>query len=151
MINIKKHYHFYAAHRNEQLEGTKCMNLHGHTYYVTVILKFPDPLTGSGVTMEFSEIDRRIEPIIQAFDHTLLINTLDPLYKCIKQFNQRVMEKEEISMQAFAGQVTSAENLATRLYKRISSAGLPIVELRLKETKSSTVIYKEDARKKTSS
>jgi 6-pyruvoyltetrahydropterin/6-carboxytetrahydropterin synthase len=32
---IIKDYHFYTAHRNENLRD-KCRNIHGHTYYLKI-------------------------------------------------------------------------------------------------------------------
>ena len=41
----------------------------------------------------------------------------------------------------FSEKETSAENLAIVLFDRISSQGLEIIKIELKETTSSTVIY----------
>ncbi|MEM7660508.1 MAG: 6-carboxytetrahydropterin synthase [Bacteroidota bacterium] len=130
-MEIEKKYHFYAAHRNEYVEG-KCQNLHGHTYYVFVRLKFTST-DESGVSMLFESIDDVIDPIIKTLDHSTLVHEQDTLLlQAVDLLNsKRVM---------FA-RPTSAENLAKYLFDHISASGLKVTEIRLQETTSSTVIY----------
>ena len=130
-MEIEKKYHFYAAHRNEYLEG-KCQNLHGHTYYVHVRLKFTQT-DESGVTMLFESIDDIIDPIIAGLDHCMLIHEKD----------EALLEAANLlhSKRVVFPHPTSAENLAKYLYNNISAANLEVSEVRLQETTSSIVIY----------
>lgn len=139
MITIERKYHFYAAHRNENLPG-KCANLHGHTYYVTVVLEFPDPTEASGVTMEFGTIDETISPIINAYDHCLLLNTADPLHHYIKMYNDTHPDLQ--CRLILFQQTTSVENLAERLFNAIKRLRLPVIEVKVQETNSAVVCYK---------
>jgi len=85
-MEVIKNYHFYAAHRNETLDD-KCKNIHGHTYYVDVKLRFQTPKNNE-ITMLFSDVDKLIDPIIKGFDHGMLINVFDPLYPYLKAAQQ---------------------------------------------------------------
>lgn len=127
-MRIEKEYKFYAAHRNQSLEG-KCNSLHGHRYGVTVVIK-PER-TSAGITMLFADIDDIVEPIIKELDHSCLVDINDP-------------KAEQISITGktycFDGE-TSAENIAQELFCVFRELGLPIIELRLKETDSTLVIY----------
>jgi len=130
-MKIEKKYHFYAAHRNEYLEG-KCQNLHGHTYYVHVQLAFSET-DESGVTMLFESIDDIIDPIIKTLDHSTLVHEKDSdLVKAVDILN---------SKRVVFPHPTSAEHLAKYLFDQIAGSNLPVKEVRLQETASSIVIY----------
>ncbi len=130
-FTIEKKYHFYAAHRNQNLEG-KCRNIHGHTYDVVAHFEFEQK--DKEVTMEFGKIDELVEPMIKRFDHAFIIDSNDHLYKYLLDFNEEfkflVLKRE-----------TSLENLAKEIFYCIEFTTLPIVKLELSETKSSKVIY----------
>lgn len=132
MIRIEKKYHFYAGHRNKEA-GEKCGRLHGHTYDVKCIFEFSE--MNNGVTVLFSDIDAKVEPIIKYYDHYFLLYREDPLCEVLDFHNEpyREMPFE-----------TSAENMAIWLFNRIKNeTGLKIVQIDLAETKSSTVTYAE--------
>ena len=75
-MTIEKKYHFYAAHRNKEA-GEKCGRIHGHTY--NVVCWFTFDAMENGITMLFSDIDDRIEPIVKEYDHYLLMDANDDL------------------------------------------------------------------------
>ena len=134
---IEKTYHFYAAHRNKAA-GEKCGRIHGHTYDVKCQFKFNE-LNDSGVTCLFSDIDKVVEPIIKSYCHWFLLYENDPLVAVLE------MVQEPIKKLPFE---TSAENMALWLFQRIKrETQLPIVKIELAETKSSNVIYSENAQK----
>jgi 6-pyruvoyl-tetrahydropterin synthase len=81
----------------------------------------------------FSEVDERISPIIAVLDHSFIVYEDDPLYEMLLPMGMRMypMKTE-----------TSAENLTKHIYQLIEKTGLPVLEVRLKETTSSEVIYR---------
>ena len=132
-MKIKKKYHFYAAHRNIGA-GEKCGRIHGHTYEIVCDFSF-NHINESGVTMLFSSIDALVEPIMKEHCHWFLIYENDPLVEVLELVN------EPIKKLPFE---TSAENLAIWLFSRIKNeTKLPICQIELTETKSSSVIYAE--------
>ncbi len=135
MHKIEKKYHFYAGHRNENLKD-KCFNLHGHTYYITMVFELPyDKKTG--ITMLFSEIDKVVKPIIKQLDHSLLIHKQDPLLKYLDMF----CEQEGVGLKLYLmDNLTSAENLSRHIFEKVAKK-LPIVKILLQETTTSTVSY----------
>ena len=133
---INKKYHFYAGHRNENIND-KCKNLHGHTYYVTMDFDFTEFNKATGITMLFSDIDTIVDPLINKLDHSLLIHKKDPLLKYLRMFTKE--EKTSLKLSIF-NKPTSAENMAEYIFN-IVSEHLPIVKITLQETTSSTVIY----------
>lgn len=130
-MRVLKKYHFYAAHRNEYLKN-KCRNLHGHTYYVEVVLSI-DKTNESGVTILFEDIDNLINPIIETFDHSTLIHSADK--ELLSALTPLDMKLKVFDFP------TSAENLCRELFNDIQEVGLPVVEVSLKETTSSEVLY----------
>lgn len=135
MITITKHYHFYAAHRNELLND-KCSNIHGHTYMLDVEFNMNNETDESGVTMLFSEIDKHVEPFIRAMDHCFIIHSKDPLYYVL-QGKTRLYVLED---------PTSCENLAKHILNMLEDIEeLPsVLSVTLAETTSSKItVYQE--------
>ena len=139
---ISKKYHFYAGHRNENLND-KCFNLHGHTYYVTMNFDFDynENDENDGVTVLFGAIDKLVNPIIKKLDHSLLIHEKDPLLKYLMMFTKE--EKKSLKLSLFKNE-TSAENLAIYIFNEVTQL-LPIVKISVQETTSSTVIYEDNS------
>lgn len=133
---ISKKYHFYAGHRNENLDD-KCSNLHGHTYYITMNFNFKNINKENGITMLFSNIDLLVDPFIKQLDHSLIINKNDPLLKYLNLFNKK--ERTDLKL-SILDNVTSAENLAKYIFDVIKK-NLPITKITLQETTTSIVIY----------
>jgi|TARA_R100001509_G_C4716817_1_gene165219 6-pyruvoyl-tetrahydropterin synthase len=130
MIKIQKKYYFYAGHRNISA-GEKCSRLHGHTYDVKCIFNFDS--MENGVTVLFSDIDKLVEPIIKYYDHYFLLHDKDKMCVVFDMHNEPY---RELPFE------TSAENMAIWLFTRIANeTKLPICEIHLAETKSSTIIY----------
>lgn len=131
---IKKSFHFHAAHRNEDLIGDRCFSIHGHTYYLDCHFVFEKPVDNS-ITMLFSEIESKILPIIEDFEHSFIINKSDPLYEVLKDKGIKLCVLDYPS---------SAENLAKTFFDRIAnSAELNLIQVDFKETNSSIVTYKK--------
>ncbi len=135
---ITRCYKFYAAHRNENLVRTKCSSLHGHVYRFEVEIDGNLKNESTGVSMLFEDIDMHIKPFVDSFDHSVILHERDPLLMLMVQFNDTAESPNKIVELPFP---TSAENLAMYLYMLIKKTGLPILEIRLKETDSSTVTY----------
>jgi 6-pyruvoyl-tetrahydropterin synthase len=130
-MKIQKKYHFYAAHRNKEA-GEKCGRIHGHTYDVVCIF---DLEMNGGLTVLFSDIDAKVEPIIKEYDHYLILHEQDTLCAVLDLANE---EYKSLPFQ------TSAENMCIWLFNRIKrETGLNIVRIELAETKSSNVIYEQ--------
>jgi len=72
MYSVRREYDFSSAHR---LGGhPKCGRLHGHNYHVWVTISHTD-LNLDDMVIDFSEIDKYVDPIIDAMDHRYLKTT----------------------------------------------------------------------------
>ena len=133
MITIKNTYKFYAGHRNKNADE-KCGRIHGHTYYVTCYFNTGAIDGVSGVTLLFGDLDKGVEPIIKEYDHYFLLYEKDTLCEILELANEPFIKLPF---------ETSAENMAVWLFTRIKNeTGLPIIQIDLQETTTSTVTYK---------
>ena len=72
MIEIRKTFQFEAAHRLPHLPSShKCSRIHGHSF------KFEVAITGDidqqkGWVLDFGEINRKVEPVVEEIDHRFL-------------------------------------------------------------------------------
>lgn len=128
---LTRKYHFYAAHRNQDL-CDKCSNIHGHQYEVRVEF---DLVKKSSITTLFAELDAKVKPIIDEYDHGMLIDKNDPLYAHLLAFG------EVLKFKVFDNP-TSVENLVEKLYFEIRNrTGLNVYAVEVDETKSSTIRF----------
>jgi len=135
---LRKSYHFHAAHRNETLTD-KCYNWHGHTYHIELTFvheRKPDnPHTGP----LFSEYDAVLSNYFESFDHCLLINEHDPQYtKMSESFRGFTTKMRRFSYP------TSLENLCFSIMHELLLMGMPVIEISMRETTSSTISYNLD-------
>lgn len=130
---IKKSFHFYAAHRNEDREECHpCYSIHGHTFFLDCYLAFSGQ-DESGVTKLFSDIEAMILPVVGEFDHSLILNRSDSLYDVLKDRGMKLCVIDCPS---------SAENLARIIFDRITErTSLKLVRVDFRETTSSVVTY----------
>lgn len=129
---IKKSFHFHAAHRNEDLSNDRCFSIHGHTYHVDCHFAFTKADSHS-VTMLFSDIEKQVLPVLAPFEHSFIVNRVDPLYTVLRDQGIKLCVLDHPS---------SAENLAQLFFDRIrANTELNLVRLDLQETESSVVSY----------
>ena len=73
-MKIAKRFRWEGAHRLPWHEGL-CRNLHGHSYRLTVELEGePD---ARGMVLDFKHLKQALDPLIDAWDHALLIAESD--------------------------------------------------------------------------
>lgn len=71
-MEIYKEFSFEAAHKLPHVpEGHKCARLHGHTFYVKLVVSGPVGET-SGWVMDFGDIKQAFKPIYDRLDHYYL-------------------------------------------------------------------------------
>jgi 6-pyruvoyltetrahydropterin/6-carboxytetrahydropterin synthase len=135
---IIKDYHFYTAHRNENLRD-KCRNIHGHTYYLKIGLRF---LTSefnveSGIYLNFNDVDAHMEPLVKSLDHATLVSKKDSLLvECVSQYPD-IFGKIVLMPEA-----TSVENLTQFIANliRTTPLGKNLAFISIKETTTSEVV-----------
>jgi 6-pyruvoyltetrahydropterin/6-carboxytetrahydropterin synthase len=107
---VTRAFSFEAAHHLPWHAG-KCRRLHGHHYRFEVTVE--GPLGDHGIVVDFDDVARCVEEeVVARYDHRLLNDFLDN---------------------------PTAELLAADIWKRLGSADLAVVSLRLWETPDSSV------------
>lgn len=73
-VSVSKSFRFEAAHRLPWYDGA-CRHLHGHSYELIVeLLGEPD---GRGMVADFKAIKRLVAPLVDQWDHALLVAVED--------------------------------------------------------------------------
>ena len=73
-MTVAKRFRWEAAHRLPWHDGP-CDNLHGHSYRMTVELEgTPDE---RGMLIDFQEVKRALKPLVDAWDHAILVAETD--------------------------------------------------------------------------
>jgi 6-pyruvoyltetrahydropterin/6-carboxytetrahydropterin synthase len=117
VVTICREYDFDAAHRLEWHPGA-CRRLHGHTY--TLELSVAGHLDERGVVMDFAELDQVVRSqVLDLLDHHYLNDIIEN---------------------------PTAERIAQWAWHRLADGGLAPAELRLWETRRSSVHLSAPAR-----
>ncbi len=77
-MEIYRKFSFEAAHRLPKVpDGHKCARLHGHSFQITIFVDAPVD-EAIGWVIDFADIGRAVDPIIDQLDHRYL-NEIDGL------------------------------------------------------------------------
>lgn len=116
---LSRDYHFEAAHRLPRVPAThKCSRVHGHSYHVTITLSGSID-SDMGWLVDFSDIDRVIDPVIARLDH-MLLNEIPGLEN------------------------PTSELLAVWLWREIQPRLAGLTEVMVAETPTSRCVYRGD-------
>lgn len=133
-MKVAKEFKWEMGHRLPFHEGL-CKNLHGHSYKLMV--EFTGEPDNTGIVIDYYDIKKVIQPLIEKLDHSFLVNSSDKeLIEVLEKLNSRHVAVDF---------ETTAENICRYFLKKISSQGLPDnitnVKVRIFETES---VYAED-------
>lgn len=73
MYYVKKRFEISAAHRLDLSYESKCSNIHGHNWVITVECKARE-LNEDGMVTDFSHIKKLVK---ERFDHSLINDVID--------------------------------------------------------------------------
>jgi 6-pyruvoyltetrahydropterin/6-carboxytetrahydropterin synthase len=132
MFRVTKHIDFCYGHRLLNYEG-KCRHLHGHNGRVEVHIK-ADKLDARGMVQDFSDIKKSVKNWIDdTLDHRMLLHRDDPILPLLKQRGELFYVMDENP---------TAENIAKLIFNHARAEGLPVVEVQLWETPTSSASYR---------
>ncbi len=106
-----------------------CKNIHGHSY--KMILTVEGQMNEQQMVIDYYDLEKIINPIIQEFDHSFMVNKND---KIVLEFlNQIQSKKVEVDFDA------TVENICLFVLNKIKDASLPknirAITVRVYETK----------------
>lgn len=66
----------------------KCVNLHGHSYVLEVVLG-SDSLSEQDMVIDFYHVKSALKELIDTVDHSFIIDVNDPMYSELKQVAEK--------------------------------------------------------------
>lgn len=158
MWEISKTFRFEAGHRvwkqnlscsrgsslGSDCAENKCINLHGHSYELEVTIA-SNTLDNQDMVMDFHHLKSALNPLIDQFDHSFIIDSNDPMFEAFKKLNEEFNLK--LTIVDFC---PTAEALAKYIYDylkdKFEKAGLSkdvfVKKVVIWETKTSKAEYK---------
>ncbi len=131
MHKIVKRLHFSYGHRLLDYEG-KCSRPHGHNGLVEVELA--GNLDHRGMVLDFSEVKKAVAGLLDAMDHRMILRRDDPLIEALVGIGEEPYVMAENP---------TAENIAKLLFLEARKRSLPVVAVRLWETRDALAEYRE--------
>ncbi len=126
-MKIAKEFRWEMGHRLPEHFGL-CKNIHGHSY--KMIVEFDGELNKDQMVIDYYDVEKIINPIINQLDHAFMVNTND---KIVLDFLEKMNSKKVV-----VDFDATAENICKFLLSEISKSILPeninSVKVRVYET-----------------
>ncbi|MBK7498940.1 MAG: 6-carboxytetrahydropterin synthase [Ignavibacteriales bacterium] len=126
-MKIAKEFRWEMGHRLPEHFGL-CKNIHGHSY--KMIVEFEGELDKNQMVIDYYDIEKIINPVIEKLDHAFMVNIDD---KIVIDFLEKMNSKKVV-----VGFNSTAENICNYLLSEIKKCSLPSnissVKVRVYET-----------------
>lgn len=126
-MKIAKEFRWEMGHRLPEHFGL-CKNIHGHSY--RMIVEFEGKLNKDQMVIDYYDVEKIINPIINQLDHAFMVNKDD---KVVLEFLEKMNSKKVV-----VDFDATAENICKYLLNEISKSSLPdnvtLVKVRVYET-----------------
>ena len=126
-MKIAKEFRWEMGHRLPEHFGL-CKNIHGHSY--KMIVEFDGELDKNQMVIDYYDIEKIINPVIEKLDHAFMVNIDD---KIVIDFLEKMNSKKVV-----VGFNSTAENICNYLLSEIKKCSLPSnissVKVRVYET-----------------
>jgi len=126
-MKIAKEFRWEMGHRLPEHFG-KCKNIHGHSYKMLVELE--GDLLEHGMIMDYYDLEKIIEPLVEKFDHAFLAYEND---KELIEFLEKLKSKKVV-----VNFQSTVENITKHFLREITKQKLPSnvkkVKIRICET-----------------
>ncbi|RPI62849.1 MAG: 6-carboxytetrahydropterin synthase [Ignavibacteriales bacterium] len=126
-MKIAKEFRWEMGHRLPEHFGL-CKNIHGHSY--KMIVEFEGELDKNQMVIDYYDIEKIINPVIEKLDHAFMVNIDD---KIVIDFLEKMNSKKIV-----VGFNSTAENICNYLLSEIKKCSLPsnisFVKVRVYET-----------------
>lgn len=112
MVTVTREFTFAMGHTLTDYPGD-CARLHGHNYRLLVEVGYtPDPV--SGMVVDFADLKKLVDPIVDRLDHHFMIWQGDPRAVALVDADNNSM--------ILVGNNPTAENIGTMLGEEIAAA-----------------------------
>lgn len=113
-MKIAKEFRWEMGHRLPEHFGL-CKNIHGHSY--KMIVEFEGELDKNQMVIDYYDVEKIINPIVQNLDHSFMVNIDD---KPVLEFLEKMNSKKVV-----VDFLATAENICNYLLKEIRRVSLP--------------------------
>lgn len=113
-MKIAKEFRWEMGHRLPDHFG-QCKNIHGHSY--KMIVEFEGELDRNEMIIDYYDVEKIINPIIENLDHAFMVNKNDQIV--LEFLNSMNSKKVVVDFQS------TAENICLYLLNEIKKASLP--------------------------
>jgi 6-pyruvoyltetrahydropterin/6-carboxytetrahydropterin synthase len=113
-MKIAKEFRWEMGHRLPEHFGL-CKNIHGHSY--KMLVEFEGELDINGMIIDYYDVEKIINPIIEKLDHAFMVNKED---KLILDFLEKMNSKKVV-----VEFQSTAENICLYLLNEIRKTSLP--------------------------
>lgn len=113
-MKIAKEFRWEMGHRLPEHFGL-CKNIHGHSY--KMIVEFEGELNNDQMVIDYYDVEKIINPIIEKLDHAFMVNKNDDF---VVDFLEKIKSKKVI-----VDFNATAENICNYLLERIKKTSLP--------------------------
>jgi 6-pyruvoyltetrahydropterin/6-carboxytetrahydropterin synthase len=126
-MKVAKEYKWEMGHRLQFHDG-KCKNLHGHSY--KAIFEFEGDADENGMVIDFYNVDKIVNPIIDELDHSFICHRSDTeLSDLLSKLKSKIV---------FIDYPSTAENISMYLCDKVANSNLPkninTITVRVSET-----------------
>ncbi len=126
-MKIAKKFDWEMGHRLPEHFGL-CKNIHGHSY--KMIVEFEGELDEQGMVIDFYDVEKIINPIIEKLDHAFMVKEDDEI---TLEFLEKLNSKKVV-----VNFVATVENICNYISDKIIKSNLPknikIINVRVYET-----------------
>ncbi|MCG6960251.1 6-carboxytetrahydropterin synthase [bacterium BMS3Abin03] len=113
-MKVAKEFHWEMGHRLPEHFGL-CKNIHGHSY--KMIVEFDGELNESEMVIDFYDVEKMINPIVEKLDHAFMVKNDD---KIILEFLENMNSKKVV-----VDFESTVENICKYISGEVISAKLP--------------------------
>ncbi len=113
-MKIAKEFTWEMGHRLPEHFG-KCKNIHGHSY--KMLVEFEGTVDDNGMIMDYYDVKKVIEPLVEAMDHSFMVYKDDPV---VLEFLEKLNSKKII-----VGFQSTVENITVYVLNEIKKTALP--------------------------
>lgn len=113
-MKIAKEFRWEMGHRLPDHFGL-CKNIHGHSY--KMLVEFDGELNEQGMIIDYYDVEKTINPIIEKLDHAFMVNKDDIM---VLEFLKKMKSKKVV-----VDFQSTAENICLYLLKKIKKSDLP--------------------------
>ena len=120
-MKIAKEFRWEMGHRLPDHFGL-CKNIHGHSY--KMIVEFEGELDKNQMVIDYYDVEKIINPVIDSLDHAFMVNKDD---KLVVEFLEKLNSKKVV-----VDFLATAENICNYLINEIKKSALPTNILTIK-------------------